>query len=170
MALTWTRARTGATAGAGTDQLVQIKLATFEPAEATTIRWTKIQWALDLFAVDTDGTLNTASPVTIGLSLYEDDDDEPVSPDEGPKTDPTFPWLWWEGQTFDNAYGLATGPGTNGALLARGEFIRKAPFLLDPLFAFHTMYLTIEIEDGGEKWSSFAGIAWSQFLHAPTVG
>lgn len=135
-----------------------------------TIRAFIVTWVLDLEAIDKDGTINTISPVTLGVVETTNDTDSFDPPPYGPHQAPDYPWRWWDGGYFNNDYGYTTGT-TTGAAVAHGKIIREAPFILgDEETPWAALWLSLEIEDVDTYWSSFRAQAWFQVLTAPVVG
>jgi hypothetical protein len=145
--------------------------ASFSIDQDTTIRSLIVTWALDILAVDgKDGTVNSRSPVTIGLDVAQSDDDV-FGAHPGPFTEPSFPWYWWDGAVFTNAYGFATSAGSNGAVLATGKITRQAPFTLPEADGIWVApFMVFEIQDVDTEWSSASASVWFQLLTAPVSG
>jgi len=169
VAFAWNRGRAGASVGSSTDTLLNVKLFTIMPASNWVVRRIIIRWSLDYIADDRDGGINSICPTTLGVMDVGSSTSTPTPPSSGPKSDPSGPWKWWDGVVFTNLYGVSTVDITTGYFLAEGKVDRDAPYEMDKSFAYHTFYLSLEIEDVDESWNSFAAIAWYQVLTAPLV-
>lgn len=170
MAFAWTRGRAGASVGSSSDALLNVKLFTTTPEANWVVRRIIIRWSLDYIASDRDGGINSICPTTLGVMDVGSAAPDPDGPASGPKSDPTAAWKWWDGVVFDNYYGVSTVDISTGYFQAKGKIDRDAPYEMNMADAYHTFFLSFEIEDGEESWNSFAAIAWYQVLTAPLVG
>lgn len=171
MAFTWYRTRGGASASDATDQVLTCSGPSWEMETGTTIRALIVTYVVDLFATGgKTGTVNTKSPLTLGVVEVQSDEDAFSAP-PGPKSNPDFGWRWWDACVFDNGYGFTTNAGSAGVVIATGKIIREAPFALDNTFEpWVKLYFALELEDPDEEWSSYAAQAWFQVLTSPTLG
>jgi hypothetical protein len=167
---TWYRGRTGYISGDSTDALLTLQSPVIPVEGGLTIRAFYIRWVLDLLAVDKDGTINSKCPVTLGVAETFSDDDSFDPPPYSPNAAPDYPWRWWDGAVFDNAYNFTSG-GSEGVLVASGKIERQAPFIIGTEFTANAaLWLSIEVQDVDEEFSGFQAIAWFAVLTAPVVG
>lgn len=170
MAFAWQRGRAGASVGSSADTLLNVKLITTTPSANWVVRRIIIRWSLDYIADDRDGGINSICPTTLGVMDVGSATSSPTPPASGPKSDPGAAWKWWDGVVFDNYYGVSTVDISTGYFQAKGKIDRDAPYEMNMADAYHTFYLSFEIEDVDSSWNSFAAIAWYQILTAPLVG
>lgn len=165
---TWKRGRFGHLVTTAVDALVNVELFQFAPGDGLTIRRMIIDYGIDLVATTKSGSINIAAPLTLGVVATTNTSSTPRPPGDGPRTNPTADWNWWQGCWFSETYGFAAG-SVNGAVSASGRIDREVNLTpSDTLWS--TFYASLEIEDGSEDWDEYAMICWAQFLCAPTVG
>lgn len=124
---------------------------------------------LDLEASsESAGAINARAPLTLGVSYNGTATSTGHPPADGPAQAPDNPWNWWEGATYGANYGISPLSGAPLLMSAHGRIDRNVPFDIISTDLWETFWLTAEIEDATEGWSSFFLVSWWQFLTAPT--
>lgn len=164
---TWYRGRVGNSSTASGDIVLDMSWKTWAPGNNETIYRIIVDWNIDLIANGTVGAINTGTPLTLGLVFTNSSSSSPPAPAQGPATNPTADWLWWQGGYFTSLYNFVPG-GTDEAFGGVGRIDRDVRIIPSQTL-YSKLWLVGEVQNNSGLWTQILLQAWGQAMTKPTV-